>query len=91
MSGPDSPIKQSERRDTDRLPLDGAVTVYFDEQQVIGPGENISSQGVFFVADAAIRVRVMVDGAEEWREGEVVRVQSMGEGKIGMAVRFAER
>jgi hypothetical protein len=79
---------QDERRSGTRTPLEGSVTVFFDEQQVIGPGQNISAEGVFFIADAALKVRVKIDGANEWRNAEVVRVQSMGEGRLGMAVRF---
>ncbi len=75
-----------DRRIGDRAPLDGTVTVQFEEQQVVGPGQNMSEEGVFFIVEAALRVRVQVDG--EWRQAEVIRVQSMGEGKLGMAVRF---
>ena len=75
-----------DRRIGDREPIDGTVTVQFEEQQVVGPGQNMSEEGVFFIVEAALRVRVRVDG--EWRLAEVIRVQSMGEGKLGMAVRF---
>ena len=88
MNESDDAIKQSERRRDERRPMDGTVTVHFDEQEIVGPGQNISEQGIFFVAEAAVKVRVQIDGSEEWRDGEVVRVQSMGEGKLGVAVRF---
>lgn len=82
-------IETRDRRRGDRKPLDGTVTVQFESQDVQGPGENMSDEGVFFVADAAVRVRVRVDDTEEWRDGEVVRVQAMGEGRLGIAVRFS--
>ncbi|MEM7206014.1 MAG: PilZ domain-containing protein [Planctomycetota bacterium] len=78
-----------ERRINNRAPLDNEVTVRFEPQQVVGPGQNISEDGVFFVADAAINVQVEISGTGgEWRAGEIVRIQSMGEGKVGIAVRF---
>lgn len=83
-------IETGERRRGERAPLDGTVTVQFESQDVAGSGENISEQGVFFVADAAVRVRVRVDDADEWRDGQIVRVQAMGEGRLGIAVRFDE-
>jgi hypothetical protein len=77
-----------ERRSERRGVLDGTVTVRFAEQQIVGPGQNISHNGVFFVADGALQVLVELPGDDGWRRGEVMRVQSMGEGKIGIAVRF---
>jgi hypothetical protein len=83
------PTAQSERRSFDREPMEGTVTVRFAEQEIVGPGQNMSDEGVFFVADGALRVKIQVDGRGTWREGEVVRVQSMGEGRLGMAIRFS--
>jgi len=88
MKVPNKSTSQLDRRVIERVPMEGSVTVFFDEQQVIGPGQNMSEEGVFFVAEAALRVRVLIDGSDEWRDGEIVRVQSMGEGNLGMAVRF---
>ena len=79
----------SERRSQERATIDGTVTVAFADQEVIGPGQNMSDEGVFFIADASLRVKILVHGTEEWREGEVIRVQSMGEGRLGMAIRFS--
>lgn len=79
----------SERRSQERAPLCSNVTVAFADQEVIGPGQNMSDEGVFFIADASLRVKIQVEDSEEWREGEVVRVQSMGEGRLGMAIRFS--
>lgn len=79
----------SERRGQERANLDGTVTVAFSEQEVVGPGQNMSDEGVFFVASASLRVKVLVNEGEAWREGEVIRVQSMGEGRLGMAIRFS--
>jgi hypothetical protein len=76
-----------ERRASDRQDCAGPVAVRFVEAQLVGPGANNSSEGVFFVAQGAVRVQVRL-GDGEWREGELVRAQSMGEGKVGLAVRF---
>lgn len=88
MTSEQPPIAQDERRTGDRVPMDGPVTVSFDQQQVVGPGQNVSEEGVFFIAEAKIKVRVHLDGTDEWRSAEVVRVQTMGDGQLGMAVRF---
>ena len=77
-----------ERRTADREPMQGAVTVAFGEQSIVGPGQNVSEEGVFFIVEGALRVRVRTSDGAEWRDGEVIRVQTMGEGKLGMAVRF---
>ena len=79
-----------DRRFLGREPLEEEVMIRFEQQDIIGPGQNISEDGVFFVAAAALRVRARLRGADPWREGEVVRVQSMGDGKIGFAVKFTD-
>lgn len=71
-----------------RAPMTGQVTIAFDAGAIVGPGQNISAQGVFFVAAGPIPVRVSVDGSAATVPGELVRVESMGEGKVGIAVRF---
>ena len=80
--------KQAERRGGDRLPTSAEVAVYID-QPIVGPGQNLSNEGVFFVTEGAIHVRVLVAGEGE-REGELIRLESMGEGKLGLAVRFLQ-
>lgn len=88
MSVNDDSIAQEERRRTERGPLAGRVTVEMAPEPIVGPGQNISEEGVFFVAETSLRVRVKIDGEERWLDGEVVRVQSMGEGRVGMAIKF---
>jgi hypothetical protein len=80
----------AERRDQPRATLEGNVTVRFREGALVGPGQNVSDEGVFFVGGGAITVEVeLPDGSR--RTGEVVRVQSMGDKQLGLAVRFIER
>lgn len=86
----DSLSNTESRRSSDRAPLDGSVTVRWPEAPLAGSGENISPQGVFFVADEALKVFVRIPGQEGEVEGELVRIQSMGEGKTGIAVRFRQ-
>lgn len=77
-----------ERRDGPRLPMDENVTVTLMTDTIVGPGQNISPHGVFFVAEGSLRVKVQMPGGSEPVEGKLVRVQHMGEGKLGIAVRF---
>ena len=78
----------ADRRLADREAIQGAVRVCFADLELVGPGRNISETGVYFVADATARVQVIVDGV--LREAEVVRVESLGNGKTGVAVRFVD-
>jgi hypothetical protein len=71
-----------------RINMRETVTVRFDGATVLGSGQNISAQGVFFVAEVAIPVTVQIEGVEHAVRGELVRVQSMGDGRTGIAVRF---
>ena len=91
MNKEDAQVTQDERRDSPRIPMGETVTVKIHTDTIVGPGQNISSQGVFFVADASIRVSVSIRGVSEPVEGHLVRVQHMGERKLGIAVRFDER
>lgn len=78
-----------ERRRQERTPFSGDVVVGFDGLEIVGPGRNISEAGVYFVSDTTPRIKVSVDGRE--REGELIRISSLGDGQIGVAVRFLDR
>lgn len=77
-----------ERRRPERRPLDGEVVVEFSEADLVGPGQNISEAGVFFVTEGSIPVSVRVEGREGLVAGQLVRVESMGAGKLGIAIKF---
>lgn len=79
----------AERRQDTRRDLAGKVTVRLPAQGLVGPGENVSPDGVFFVADAALQVEVTLPGESEPRRGELVRLTAMGEGRVGIAIKFA--
>ncbi|MEQ1633236.1 MAG: PilZ domain-containing protein [Planctomycetota bacterium] len=89
MHDPNDTTAQNLRRE-ERLPLDGEVTITIDAQDIVGPGRNVSSQGVYFTTTAALRVHVRVPGRTEPVEGELIRVESMGDGRLGIAVRFSQ-
>ncbi len=76
------------RRDGERKSFDQPVTVRIESSELVGSGQNISPQGVFFVAESTVRVWVRIEGSDEERAGELLRVQSMGDGKVGVAIRF---
>ena len=87
MDEPRTPVAQNHRRE-ERLPLDGQVTITIESQQIPGPGRNVSAQGVYFTTVAKIRVLVQAPGHDAPIPGELVRVESMGDGNVGIAVRF---
>lgn len=70
-----------------RVDIDSVVTIRFEAGTIVGSGENISAQGVFFTADGSLPVVVQIAGQGDVR-GQLVRLESMGGGRIGIAVRF---
>lgn len=74
-------------RKAPRVQIDSEVTIEFTGGSLAGSGENISSQGVFFTADGSLPVTVRVAGHGKV-QGQLVRLESMGGGRIGIAVRF---
>ncbi len=86
----DQDVGVDERRDSPRVAMGETVTIKIHTDTIVGPGQNISAQGVFFIADAELRVSVSISGVAEPVDGTLVRVQHMGEGKLGIAVRFEE-
>lgn len=77
------------RRDI-RVPIDDEVTIEIAPQNIVGPGKNVSAQGVYFTTSASVRVNVRIAGQSASVPGELVRVESMGDGTIGIAVRFRQ-
>lgn len=78
-----------ENRRSERVDLSERVTIELPAATLTGTGDNISEQGVFFRADASIPVRVRIGDSETVVHGELVRVENIGDGSIGIAVRFA--
>ncbi len=76
-------------RSSPRRELDAEVAIRFVAGEIAGSGQNISDQGLFFTADGTVPVTVHVAGRGEVR-GRLVRVESMGNGRFGIAVRFDE-
>lgn len=87
MHKPEDIATADQRRDP-RLPIDDEVTIHIDAQSVVGPGKNVSAQGVYFTTAAALKVTVRIAGRDREVPGELVRVESMGDGTVGIAVRF---
>lgn len=71
-----------------RQPLTGQVTITFAADPIHGPGQNISAQGLYFTAEGSLRVQVQVEGRAEPIPAELVRAETMGNGRMGIAVRF---
>ncbi len=89
MEQPNS-TEENLRRDQ-RVPIDDDVTIELCAQNIVGPGKNVSAQGVYFTTTAAVRVLVRFAGKDQSIPGELVRVESMGDGAVGIAVRFTAR
>jgi hypothetical protein len=85
----DRTVTSGQERRATRVALDGEVTIRFDGGTILGSGENVSAQGVFFTALASLPVTVIIAGRGEVR-GDLVRLETIGDGRIGLAVRFHE-
>lgn len=84
MNDPD----RDSKRDHERLRLATEVRVTFQAEPLSGPGQNISCNGVFFIADQDIRVTVSIGDREV--EGVLVRAENHSQGKTGLAVKFED-
>ena len=78
----------AERRSEDRRRNTAPVEVHFGDLQIVGEGGNRSGTGVYFIAEASAPVDVVVDG--QVRRAELVRVENLGHGRLGVAVRFVD-
>jgi len=79
-----------EQRRDERLGLAEQVAIQFSDLTLVGSGENISSQGVYFTVDATIPVRVRIGDGQQEVEGHLIRASTIEDGRVGIAVRFAE-
>ncbi|MGC6486746.1 MAG: PilZ domain-containing protein [Planctomycetota bacterium] len=79
-----------EGRRAPRVQLDRKVTIRIGDHVLVGNGQNISEQGVFFVAEGRVPVEVEIEGRDGPLTGELVRTENMGAGQLGIAVRFDE-
>ena len=79
-----------ENRRSERIEMDSQVTIRFSGEQLVGNGQNISEQGVFFVAEGRVPVEVQIEGRDGVLTGELVRTENMGAGFVGIAVKFDE-
>ena len=87
MQEPKPNATQDQRRDQ-RVPIEEPVTIAIEAQNLVGPGMNVSAQGVYFTTTASVRVHVRVGNSQRTVPGELLRVEAMGDGNIGIAVRF---
>lgn len=79
----------NDSRRTERVRLASDVAIDFESATIVGPGENISEQGVYFTATGGVPVTVRIGSGRSVR-GRLVRFESMGDGRVGIAVRFDE-
>ena len=85
----DSAPTALDRRGADREPLAGPVVVRLTRPAIEGRGRNVSAGGVHVVTAELPRVTVTLpDGSE--RQGELVRLENLGSGEAGLAVRFVD-
>jgi hypothetical protein len=78
----------AERRGVDRHRNTAPVEVRFGDLQIVGEGGNRSVTGVYFIAESSAPVEVVVDG--EVRRAELMRVENLGHGRLGVAVRYLD-
>ena len=62
--------------------------IQFKAGALMGSGQNISVQGVFFTTSDSLPVTVRINGKSEPLPAELVRYETLGDGQVGIAVRF---
>ena len=79
-----------ERRRDRRLTAEGTIRIRVGDQELTGITENLSTSGVLFVTEDALRVTVEFeeDGMIKRLPGRVVRTQRMQGGATGWAVQL---
>ena len=77
-----------EGRPFERVGFDGAVKIRLTGDAIVGSGQNVSEQGVFFLTEGSIPVSVEIEGRDGTLPGELVRIENMGAGMVGIAVKF---
>ena len=87
MSDSDHPASINNRQDP-RVGFDRKVKICFEGDGIVGSGQNVSNQGVFFVAEGSIQVQVEIEGREGTLSGQLVRIENMDAGSVGIAVKF---
>jgi|SoiMetStandDraft_5_1073268.scaffolds.fasta_scaffold91723_2 hypothetical protein len=87
MSQPTTTIL-GEQRQVPRHELQESVTIEFKAGALMGSGQNISVQGVFFTTTDSLPVTVRINGKSESLPAELVRYETLGDGQVGIAVRF---
>ncbi|HEX6811837.1 MAG TPA: PilZ domain-containing protein [Planctomycetota bacterium] len=87
MSQPTTPPIVEQRQDP-RQELQEFVTIEFEAGALVGSGQNISAQGVFFTTTDSLPVTVRISGKSEVVRAELVRYETLGDGQVGIAVRF---
>lgn len=77
------------RRDGERRPMEGVLTVRVAACEIEGSSQNVSPDGVYFTAHGSLPVEVeLPDGTR--RTGKIMRVGAVREGELGIALRFDE-
>lgn len=84
--------KGDDRRGSPRDSRTVPVEVHFEKLKLLGPSANLSPEGVYFLAEAAIPVSVTisVEGKKRILKGRVVRVGSVNDKTLGIAIQFEE-
>lgn len=80
-----------DRRGTERIPLEGTVSVKVVEGEILGPSRNISQEGIYFIAEAEMPVQVTLPMDGRVLSGKIVRVGAVRDGELGIAIRFDEK
>lgn len=88
----DGLIETANRRRDPRMPSESPVELHLDAEVLLGSAQDLSAQGICFFTETPLRVRVRVgESGEVEIPGRIVRVESVTDGKLVVAVRFDRR
>ena len=80
------------RRRDPRIPTETPVELVLDAVSLHGASQDLSAQGICFFLESDLKVRVRLGtGGEVEIPGRLVRLDSVTDGKLVLAVRFDQR
>ncbi len=79
-----------DRRISPRIPKHVPVEIQIDSVKLSGPSANLSREGVYFLADGDVTasIKIEVEGKKHNLRGKIVRVGSVNQKTLGIAVQF---
>jgi hypothetical protein len=88
----DGATETANRRRDPRIPIETPVELCLDAEVLRGVAQDLSAQGICFFTESELKVRVRLgEHGEVELPGRLVRLESVTDGQLVVAVRFDQR